>query len=410
MAAKGSVRGTAQKYDELIRQVTESEPFRAAPTMRALLHYLWEHQDEPFSEYAIAIDALGRSPDFDPKLDSTVRVHIARLRAKLKEFYEVAGETFPLRLSLPLGRHNLEWTYEPPRKTFNSLHGLSKHILWVVGAAALILLAVCAGLMFQNRRLRAALPATPAPLPRFWQSFLMEHKPTVVVVPSPLYVHWPKHQLYVRDLEISDFANWRKSPFLNEMARHWGDPELSQPAVGATEMTAGIKLLQYLEKGGQEVQLIESRKFPASSFAAQNTIFLGIPRTAGYVGHILERTNFYIAGYYPDVVRSRHPQPGEPAEYREVLYSVDRRSAPAIIIFLPATPEHTRMLLLVGRTPTGMASMLVSPEGLRLLDEKWTKSGSPDAWEMIVQAEIYRDTIINATPVSCRPIPASFWK
>jgi hypothetical protein len=68
------------------------------------------------------------------------------------------------------------------------------------------------------------------------------------------------------------------------------------------------------------------------------------------------------------------------------------------------------MLLLIGRTPTGMATLLVSPEGLHLLDDKWVKSGSPDAWEMIVQAEIYRDTIINATPVACHPIPANFWK
>src|SRR5271154_4405994 len=117
MVAKGSVRGTAQKYDDFIRQVIDSEPFRAAPTMRALLLYLWEHQHEPFSEYAIATEALGRSPDFDPKLDSTVRVQVARLRTKLKEFYETAGDAFPLQLTLPLGSHELRCIYQaPPRK------------------------------------------------------------------------------------------------------------------------------------------------------------------------------------------------------------------------------------------------------------------------------------------------------
>src|SRR5450432_1102019 len=116
MLAKGSPRSSAHQHDELIRQVADSEAFRAAPTMRALLLYLWEHQGEPVSEYAIATEALGRSPDFDPKLDSTVRVQIARLRTRLKEFYEAGGDAFPLRLSLPLGRHELHWDYRPPQK------------------------------------------------------------------------------------------------------------------------------------------------------------------------------------------------------------------------------------------------------------------------------------------------------
>src|SRR5215471_11576342 len=112
MPAKTS--GSATKYDHLIRHVADSETFRTAPTMRALLLYLWDHQGEPISESAIATEALGRSQDFDPKLDSTVRVQVARLRTKLKDFYESAEAEFPLRVTLPLGRHELEWAYQAP--------------------------------------------------------------------------------------------------------------------------------------------------------------------------------------------------------------------------------------------------------------------------------------------------------
>ena len=160
----------------------------------------------------------------------------------------------------------------------------------------------------------------------------------------------------------------------------------------------------------QEVRLTESRRFPAESFAAQNTIFLGMPRTAGYLKDMLERTNFYIERVSPDVIRNRNPKPGEPAEFHEVAYSADRRLAPAIIVLLPERPEHTRMLLLLGRNLTSITSMLLSMEGLKALDELWAKSGSPDAWEMVMQAEVYRDTVLKATPVACRAIPASFWK
>jgi hypothetical protein len=92
-----------------------------------------------------------------------------------------------------------------------------------------------------------------------------------------------------------------------------------------------------------------------------------------------------------------------------VSYSADRRIAPAIIILLPPRPERTRMLLLLGRNLTSITSVLVSLEGLKLLDDQWAKSGSPDAWEIVIQAEIYRDTILKTTPVACRSIPATFW-
>ena len=410
MPARTAAQGPPHKHDELFRQVTDSEIFQSAPTMRALLVYLWTHQGEQVSEYAIATEALGRSPDFDPKSDSTVRVHIARLRSRLKEFQEAAGETFPLRLSLPLGQHELSWTYQRPHKSLISrLRVFPRRYLLAVALTELALVAACVVLLIQNHSLRGAIPPTPAPLPRFWQSFLVPGKSTTIVLPSPLYFFWPSHQVYVRDLQISEFANWPTSPFLKATAAQWGPPELSQIYLGAMEMTAGVKLLQYLEKDGQQVQLTESRRFPGASLPLQNTILLGMPRTATYLNKMLEKTNFVIERVSPDLIRNRNPRAGEPATFEEVTYSADRRLGPAMIVLLPVRPEHTRTLLLLGRNLTSITSMLLSLEGLKSLDELWAKSGSPDAWEAVIQADIYRDTVLKTTPVALRAIPPTFW-
>jgi len=45
-----------------------------------------------------------------------------------------------------------------------------------------------------------------------------------------------------------------------------------------------------------------------------------------------------------------------------------------------------------------------------LLDDQWLKAGSPPAWEMVIEAEIYRDTVLRVFPVSCRAISPAFWK
>ena len=399
------------RHDDLLRQVAESDAFRTAPVMRALLLYLWEHQGQPISEYAIATEALGRSTLFDPKSDSTVRVQVARLRAKLREFYEVAGESFPLRLSVPLGSHELRWAYRPPQRSFAAkFSAIPKPYLLVSGGVGLALMILCIGLMVEIRSLRASLPPPPAPLPRFWQSYLVNGKATEIVVPSPLYFFWPSHRVYVRDLQVSDFTKWPSSPFVKETSAKWGPPELAQQYVGAMEMRAGVELLQYLEKQSQPVRLTESRRFSAESFAAQNTIFLGMPRTATYLSQMLDKTNYYMASADPEIIKNRNPQAGEPAEYREISYSSDRRISPAIIVLLPMRPEHTRMLLLLGKHLTTMSSMLMTRDGLRMIDEQWTRAGSPDAWEMVVQAEIYRDSILKFSALATRPIPSTFWK
>src|SRR5262249_41574323 len=146
--------------------------------------YLWEHQGEPISEYAIATEALGRNGDFDPKVDSTVRVQVARLRTKLKEFYETAGAEFPLRLSVPLGHHELRWTYHRPQKPWlSALNAIPRRVLWCIGLSqlALALALACVVLLFEVRSLRSAIPAPPAPMPRFWRSFVAAGKPTAIV-------------------------------------------------------------------------------------------------------------------------------------------------------------------------------------------------------------------------------------
>ena len=273
-----------------------------------------------------------------------------------------------------------------------------------------VLLATCAGLLIEIRALRASLPPAPAPLPRIWQSFLIGGKSTEIVVPSPLYFSWPAHGIILRDLKISDFSLGNTSPLIRQAAKEWGAPQLSQVYVGAAEMRAAVNVLQYLERAGHQVRLIESRRFPTALFAAQNTIFLGMPRNAGYLNQILAKTNYYMASADPDVVKSRNPRPGEQEEYREVAYSADRRKAPAIIILLPPSQEHTRMLLLLGKYITATASMLLTYEGQKLIDEAWMKAGSPDSWEMVVQTEINGDAILKFAAMSCRPIPKNFWK
>lgn len=379
--------------------------------MRTLLLYLWSHQGESLSEYAVALDALGKPADFDPRTDSTVRVQISRLRAKLKEFYEQPGEPFPLKVSIPVGRHDLQWSYQqPPKESPQMPPPIPKVWAITIGLVFLALSLACILLFLRVRTLEASAPAGLPPLPRFWQTFAAGSKPVAIILPSPLYFFWPDRGINVRDLSVSEFSKWPLSPRLREIAALWGPPQLSQNYVGIPETHAGIRLLQFLQGRVGQLEVIESRRFAADSVAARNTIFIGMPRTAAYLEQIAQKLNFYIERVEPDVIRNRNPLPGEAKEFVQVNYSADRVRYPGIIALLPPRPEHTRSLLLLGRSPAGLATMLSSMDGLRLLDEQWKKAGSPDAWEMVVEADTYRGDIFEkVTPVSFRPLPSDFW-
>ena len=61
--------------------------------------------------YTIAVEVFDRDVSFDPAIDAIVRVEAARLRAKLREYYDREGCTDPVRFELPKGAYaiRMEW-------------------------------------------------------------------------------------------------------------------------------------------------------------------------------------------------------------------------------------------------------------------------------------------------------------
>jgi hypothetical protein len=393
---------------DIFLEVANSEMFQRAPVMRTLLIYLWEQRGTTLSEYAIAVDGLRRSSDFDPRTDSTARVQVARLRAKLKTFYESAGRECPLHITIPHGKHELEWTYASPPAVPVSRPGKSAltYLSALAAALAVVCLVLAGALIVETRQTKA--PVNPPG--GFWQAFLANGKPVEIVIPSPLFFYFDHPNVSVRDFSITDFPKWQDSPVLRDFGAKWGAPTVYPMYVGAPEMSVGVKILQYLEKRGREVNLVESRKLPADAAGSLNMVFLGMPRTANYLDPMVAKANFYIAGVLPDVIGNRHPLANEPSDFREVVYSSDREVVPAIVTLLPKRPEGTRSLLLMARRLNGLGSILLSPSGLRQIDEELARNGSPDSWEMVIDAEIQDDTVLRVWPVAIHPIPLSFWK
>src|ERR1700683_2418517 len=103
-----STLGLSEERAEL-EAVYASGIFSRAPGLAQMLNYVctkyFEGQSDRVKEYSIAVEALGRPPDFDQKRDSIVRVEAHRLRKRLSEYYDREGASHAIRIVLPSGQY-----------------------------------------------------------------------------------------------------------------------------------------------------------------------------------------------------------------------------------------------------------------------------------------------------------------
>lgn len=87
-----------------LEAVLASTVFGRAPDLSKILRYVCEkrfaNQADTIKEYNIAVEALGRGPDFRPEEDSIVRVQAARLRKHLKRYYDTDGAGHPVQIRI----------------------------------------------------------------------------------------------------------------------------------------------------------------------------------------------------------------------------------------------------------------------------------------------------------------------
>jgi hypothetical protein len=96
-----------------IEKITHSHTLRKAESLCKLLRYLADHAltqpNVSLKEYQIAVEVFGRPENFDPQVDSAIRVQAGRLRLKLLDYYSHEGLTDPIIVEMPNGGYALSF-------------------------------------------------------------------------------------------------------------------------------------------------------------------------------------------------------------------------------------------------------------------------------------------------------------
>ncbi len=159
---------SAARDSELIREelarVLSSAPFARSDRVSKLLRFLvdrhLEGRDDELKETLIGVEVFGRRPDYDPKLDSTVRTEAVRLRARLNAYYSTQGSQDPLVIELPKGGYVLRCR---PRAVGGGQVITPKPRWLAWGLTVLMLAASAAGVLWALRK-EAPVPIAVLPL------------------------------------------------------------------------------------------------------------------------------------------------------------------------------------------------------------------------------------------------------
>ena len=155
---------------EELERVLSSACFARSEGLSRLLRFLVERQlegrDSELKESLIGVEVYGRRPDYDPKLDSTVRSEMARLRARLSKYYSTEGSQDPLVIDLPKGGY-IPGFREPGfgiQQAAQDKHRAQRRRRWLVaGLAGLVVAATALGVWWVVHK-SAPIPIAVLPL------------------------------------------------------------------------------------------------------------------------------------------------------------------------------------------------------------------------------------------------------
>lgn len=374
-----------------VERILQSKVFRTSEVLRHLFSYLAERSfdgtAENLKEYTIGLDALGKPASFDPRQESVVRMHTARLRQKLAEYYRSEGADDPILVDMPKGGFKI--TFEPRPQAASSAPLMAPPEItetprrWrrrEMALAGALAVAICCAMFFMVRLWRVertdqSSPAvtewTPA-LRELWDPLLSSSRRLVVCVATPLFVKLPGFGV-VREPSLNDWDDAPTSKRLNSLegALQAG---ISEPSYSYTEVgtaTGAFVLGQFLAPRKQDVLITRANVLSWPELAEDNVIFLGpsagihqtedIPSGAqlvldpGGVRNLSPAAG--EAAFLPD-----HPAEGgaEAAESYALISRLPAMNGPGAILMLSGNQTSSVMGGVQAFTNPSLAQMLVS--------------------------------------------------
>jgi hypothetical protein len=452
--------GSEQKLEQL-EKVLQSRALQNSESLKAFLRFVVEKtiakEDVLLKEYTIATEVFGRNTDYDPRIDSVVRVQAGRLRAKLQEYYTTEGKGDQIVIDLPKGHYHPVFTYANPEllhQTFpTSLHvtngtelnghslpagvvghphveqaSLSKRakgIILVLGGLV-VLLGIAALILYSsNRELRRQKVDTDSianteDFRAVWGTFIDDPEGPLLVLSNPSVPRF----LNQADPSIAAKRAIQLSPEQTrllaespEFKGQWsgGDTPRLLPSLGMfTGMGEAIglyRLTDLMRSSNKAIFLRQSRHVSAADLKYRNVILLGSIYVNEWTRKLPSVENFSYT--FKATIQNRNPLPGEEQEYKPQFNEqtgeliVDY----ALVTVQPNVSGEHQVMTLAGIFSEGTeaaAEFVTARNHLSLLGERLRHLRDPKPppkyYQALLKVEVENGTPTTITLLSLRDL------
>jgi hypothetical protein len=405
-----------EQYLGQIDKLVNSHVLHGSESLCKLLRYLarhvLDHPGIPIKEYQIATEVFGRSTDFDPQLDSMVRVQAGRLRVKLGEYYGSDGAEDAVIVELPRGTYVLSFHHRVPgsfRAHSTALvspeqNGASPRRNWIIATsllAALLVTAVIAILsMVSNRNPAQAGIArdsdgVPAAFQVFWNGFVSGQQEPWVIFSNAKFVGRPEI-----GLRYYDTVKDKNTPIFDHYT-------------GVGEVLAIHELDHLFDTFHRQIRVKRGSLFSLDDAKNNNLIFVGsslenltlleVPGTQEFVFH---RVASGPRKGDPEIVNV-HPQPGEAKEFLGTPTNDPLTDDYAVIGLVKGLNPGQAVLILAGDTTMGTQAAVEyvcrqnSVEEL-LLRLSVSQTGQLKPFEAVLHVKVTRGVPVSTELVALR--------
>jgi hypothetical protein len=408
-----------EQYLGQIDRLASSHALHGSESLCKLLRYLakhaLDHPGVPIKEYQIATEVFGRSEDFDPQLDSMVRVQAGRLRAKLAEYYSSDGLEDSIGVELPKGTYVLSFHHKTPTSA-RPHSGSPAESDWdiprprqgyrvsVVAAFALgVVLAASAALIFSfigNRNSAQAglardADTAPAAFRIFWNGFVSGQEEPWVIFSNAGFVGRP-------DTGMRYYDHGRdKGAFILD---HY---------TGVGEVLAVHELDRVFALLHRQIRVKRGSLFELDDAKNNNLIFVGSPLENL---SLLELPGTQEFTFHRELTGPRkgdgaivnvHPQPDEPKEFLGTPSNVPLTEDYAVVALVRGLNPGQAVLILAGTTTMGTQAAVEfvchqnSVEEL-LLRLPVSANGQLKPFEAVIRVKITRGVPVGTELVALR--------
>ena len=407
-------------YRGQIEKLLSSHALHGSESLCKLLRYLADHAfDNPGAapkEYQIATEVFGRPSNFDPHLDSTVRVQAGRLRGKLAEYYATEGAEDPILVDFPRGTYALTFHDRPAvagRNHASGLHestseGAQTSRKWLV---AVILLCAfhAAGVAvatdrFLNRRTAEArldteIPDVPTVLRVFWKGFLTAPQEPWVIFSNAAFVGRP-------DSGMRYYKSARD-----------GQAHILDHYTGVGEVLAVHALDNVFVKLHQPIRVKRGSLFSLDDAKNNDLIFIGSPSENLTLLEIPSTKEFVFrqiasgprAGNVEII--NVHPGADEPKSFLATPSDEALADDYSVVALVKGLNPSRSELILAGTTTIGTQAAVeyvCQPDYLQqlLLRLSVSNSGELKPFEAVIHVKVTRGVPVGSELVALRKEPA----